>query len=131
MDLFGQRLRERARQLGVSNAEAARRCGLDERRYGHYVSGRTEPDLATVVRIARTLGTTPDWLLGFSEDDAAATLRDIYLDRIMFSAQALSDRDLALLTVLAEATVRHVEEVAQDDAAEAGTGEKGGGVNPP
>ena len=35
---------ERAEQLGISNAEAARRCGLEERRYGHYARpARTRP----------------------------------------------------------------------------------------
>src|SRR5690606_11426561 len=38
MDIFANRLRERAAQLGISNAEAARRSGLDERRYAHYVT---------------------------------------------------------------------------------------------
>jgi transcriptional regulator with XRE-family HTH domain len=59
MDTFAKRLRERAEQLGISNAEAARRAGLDERRYAHYASGRREPDLATLVKIADTLGTHP------------------------------------------------------------------------
>ncbi|WP_312890263.1 helix-turn-helix domain-containing protein [Rhizobium laguerreae] len=45
MDILSKRLRERAEQLGISNAEAARRVGLDERRYAHYVAGRREPDL--------------------------------------------------------------------------------------
>ncbi len=63
MDIFAKRLRERAKQLGISNAEAARRIGLDERRYAHYASGRREPDLATLVNIAEILGTNPNWLL--------------------------------------------------------------------
>ena len=57
METLSQRLRERARHLGISNAEAARRVGLDERRYAHYASGRREPDLATLVR-KRELGDT-------------------------------------------------------------------------
>jgi transcriptional regulator with XRE-family HTH domain len=51
MDLFAKRLRERARQLQLSDAEVARRAGLAERRYGHYVRGMREPDYATLVRI--------------------------------------------------------------------------------
>ena len=53
MDVFARKLKERADQLGISSAEAARRCELDERRYGHYASGRREPDLATLTKIAR------------------------------------------------------------------------------
>ncbi|MGV6871234.1 helix-turn-helix domain-containing protein [Pseudochelatococcus sp. B33] len=113
MEILGTRLKERAGQLGISNAEAARRCGLDERRYGHYISGRREPDLATLVRIARTLGTTPNWLLGLSLDDSPATLRSDYTDRLAFVAQALPEKELALLVTLAEALARHTSEAGE------------------
>lgn len=112
MDIFGHRLKERAKQLGISNAEAARRCGLDERRYGHYVAGRREPDLATLVRIAGTLGTTPNWLLGLSPDDSPATSRTPFDDRLAFAAQALPEKELALLVTLAEAMERHTSSSA-------------------
>ncbi|MBB6306455.1 helix-turn-helix transcriptional regulator [Xanthobacter tagetidis] len=64
MDLFAANLRARAAALNPSNAEAARRAGLNERRYFHYVSEAREPDLATLVKISKALGTTPDALLG-------------------------------------------------------------------
>ena len=53
MDVFAENLRKRAKQLGISNAEAARMAGLEERRYAHYVANRREPDLATLVKIGR------------------------------------------------------------------------------
>lgn len=65
MGPFATNLRTRAEELGLSNAEVARRAGLSERRYGNYVSGRREPDLATLVRIAQVLDSTPDQLLSF------------------------------------------------------------------
>lgn len=113
MDVFGQRLKDRARHLGISNAEAARRCGLDERRYGHYVAGRTEPDLATLVHIAQTLGTTPNWLLGVAPDDGEATHRSDFIDRLAFVARALPDHELGLLVTLAEALARHTGEAGE------------------
>jgi transcriptional regulator with XRE-family HTH domain len=106
MDIFAARLKERAQQLGISNAEAARRCGLDERRYAHYASGRREPDLATVVKIATTLGTTPNWLLGLSPDGGRSTSRSSLLDRLMSAAAGISDRDLKLVVTQAEALVK-------------------------
>lgn len=63
MDLFAKRLRERARQLELSDAEVARRAGLAERRYGHYVRGLREPDFATLIRICAVLDVTPNDLL--------------------------------------------------------------------
>jgi transcriptional regulator with XRE-family HTH domain len=63
MDLFAKRLRDRARQLNLSDAEVARRAGLAERRYGHYVRSTHEPDYATLVRICEALDVTPNDLL--------------------------------------------------------------------
>lgn len=65
MEQVGPRLRSRARELQLSDAEVARRAGLTSTRYGHYVSGYREPDLATLVRICRVLGLRPDDLLGY------------------------------------------------------------------
>jgi transcriptional regulator with XRE-family HTH domain len=108
-------LRARARELGFSDREVARRTGLGERRYAFYVSGDREPDFTTLVRIAKVLGTTPNFLLGFSEDasdllgfseDAPdGSWRAGLMGRIGGAAQVLSDEDLQILAVLAEALV--------------------------
>ena len=65
MEGLGQRLRRRARELGLSDAEVARRAGLTTTRYGHYVSDYREPDLVTFGRICRVLGMTPNDILAF------------------------------------------------------------------
>ncbi len=67
MEQVGPRLRARALELQLSDAEVARRAGLLPTRYGHYVSGYREPDLATLVRICRVLALRPDTLLGYEE----------------------------------------------------------------
>ena len=108
MDVFASRLRERAAELGVSHAAVARRCGLSERRYGHYVSGIREPDLATLVRIAEALQTTPDVLLGVSNLTPIST-RSRFLGRLMSAAQLLENRDLEIISVQVEAVVNHHE----------------------
>lgn len=72
MEQVGPRLRARALELQLSDAEVARRAGLMPTRYGHYVSGYREPDLATLVRICRVLGLRPDELLGYEEPAATA-----------------------------------------------------------
>lgn len=64
MQIFVDRLQERARELGMSQADVARHAGLNERRFNHYACGRRQPDLSTLVRIAEALKTTPNWLLG-------------------------------------------------------------------
>ena len=102
MDVFATKLRERAAQLGISNAEVARRAGLSERRYGHYVSGVREPDLRTLLTIAATLGTTPDALLGVT-DPRPPSLRQGVQDRILSALAALPVDDLQTLAIQIEA----------------------------
>ncbi len=102
MMVFANRLRERAAELGIPHAEAARRAGLTERRYNHYVNGIREPNLITLVRIAEALQTRPDDLLGFGrQDDVSA--RSKLIDRLVSAAQALADEVLEIVFVQAEA----------------------------
>lgn len=68
---LGERLRERVAQLGISQVEAARRCGLSPSRFGNYYKNSRSPDLDTLMRMARALQTSTDWLLGFSAVEPA------------------------------------------------------------
>ena len=70
---IGERLQARARELGLTDAEVARRLGLAQGRYSNYVNANREPDLATLVRICRELAITPDELLGFRDADTDRT----------------------------------------------------------
>ena len=104
MEIFALNLRKRAGELRISNAEAARRSNLSERRYGNYVTGRREPDLATLVRIAQTLETTPNDLLGVG-DVPPASQRRLLRDRLNSAANAMDDKQLEMAVVQAEAVV--------------------------
>jgi transcriptional regulator with XRE-family HTH domain len=106
MDIFARRLKERAQQLGISDRQAARQCGLEERRYAHYAGGRREPDLATLVTIAARLGTTPNWLLGVDTEGKKATRRSSLLDRLAAAAREMGDEELRITTIQAEAIAR-------------------------
>lgn len=106
MKIFGERLKQQALHLGISNAEAARRAELAERRFNNYCNDEREPDLATLVRIAKALETTPDYLLGIggvSKRDARETM----LDRLVSAARALPINELGVVTVQAEALSTH------------------------
>jgi len=105
MDQFALRLRQRAKELGISHAEAARRSGLGERRYAHYVIGIREPDLATLVRIAHALQTTPDGLLGETRKKAEQSRRSLLRDRLSSAAGALGEKDLEIAVAQTEALV--------------------------
>jgi transcriptional regulator with XRE-family HTH domain len=92
MQVLGEQLRRRARELDLTNAEVARRAGLSPRRYGNYVTGDREPDLQTLVRICKVLMTTPDQLLGFDDARSAKkkSERDRLIDKLL--AKQPSDR---------------------------------------
>lgn len=106
MEIFAKRLKERAQQLGISDREAARQCGLEERRYAHYAGNRREPDLSTLVQIAKGLGTTPNWLLGLDVDGKKPTKREMALERVTMAAQDLTDEELRMVAVQIEALAR-------------------------
>ena len=75
---------------------------MSERRYAHYVNGRNEPDLATLVRIAKALQTSPNELLGFAVETKRSK-RTLLRDRLSAAASAMDDRQLEMTVVQAEA----------------------------
>lgn len=102
MEVFAKNLRQRAAALGLSNAEVARRLGLEERRYGNYVTGRREPDLATLLRISEVLGVSLDLLLS-SNDAGAQNALDILRSRLATAATVLSEQELQSVVIQVEA----------------------------
>ena len=78
---IGERLRARARKLGLSDSEVARRLEVSQTRYANYVAESREPDFETLVRICRILGMTPNEVLAFQPsppglDEPAVRLRE-------------------------------------------------------
>ncbi|MBL9062593.1 helix-turn-helix transcriptional regulator [Tabrizicola sp.] len=102
MDGFARRLRERAEELGISNAEVARRCGLGERQYAYYTAGTREPNLQALVKISRILGSSSDELLGMA-DPPSRTERERLLDRLSLAATSLTDQELRTVVAQTEA----------------------------
>jgi len=107
MQVLGEQLRKRAKELDLTGAEVARRAGLSPRRYGNYVAGDREPDLQTLVRICRVLTTTSDQVLGFDAKSAKKrSERDRLLDKLMATAELLGDAQLRL-------SIRHLEVISE------------------
>ena len=96
MEGIGNRLRSRALQLGLSDAEVARRAGLTATRYGHYVNDYREPDLATLVRICRVLGLRPEELLAYDEPGGAGDELTERLRRVVAFAETMDAQTLDL-----------------------------------
>ncbi len=103
MEGLGERLRARARELGWSDAEVARRVGLAQTRYANYVTDRHEPDLATFVRICSVLGASATDLLRrpVAATDDAAALRL----KISAAAEALDAESLGVAAIVLDGLV--------------------------
>jgi transcriptional regulator with XRE-family HTH domain len=74
---LSSKLRELTETLGITNVEAAKRCGLDKRRYGHYVTGRSRPNYETLIKICKNLGTTPNLLLDFTQPTESSEIQQL------------------------------------------------------
>lgn len=96
-------LRAHAAALGLSNAEVARRAGLTERQYLHYLTTKREPNLQSLVKIATVLQTTPDQLLGFDSSAIDESDRDVLLRRLTAAAKTLGEAELELMAIQIEA----------------------------
>lgn len=99
---WAERLRERARELGLTDIAVARRAGLPQSRYASYVIGKREPDLMTFARICEALSTRPDVILGV-EASAKVTARDAIRMRVISALEAMDAQGQRLALVALEA----------------------------
>lgn len=77
-------LKELRELSGKSQKVVAAELGLDYKRYNHYETGRSEPDMATLILIADYFGVTVDQLLGHEKkptvkDDGLTELERLFL----------------------------------------------------
>jgi len=105
---FKIQLKTRAGELNLPLAEVARRAGISDRRIGHYASGRSEPDLQTLVKIANAVGTTPDGLLLAADklSDGEESDRDRLLAQISAACGSLNFVGLKLIASLVAAAAK-------------------------
>lgn len=83
--MFGKRMAILRMSMGLSQAKLSTRLGVSSSTVGMYEQGRREPSLDMLVRIARVLGVSTDYLLTgemiTTEETAEAVLR--LLSRVM------------------------------------------------
>jgi XRE family transcriptional regulator, fatty acid utilization regulator len=106
MKVFSNRIKERTKTLGLSQAELARRCKLTEKALNHYIAGRSEPNLDMLVKIAAVLDCTPNELLGVDDLRAvSANPEDVLKDQIAATCQPMSVKSLELSLALLKAVL--------------------------
>lgn len=78
MKNIGYRIKERRKQIGLTGVEVAERVGIAQATYYRYETTKGENLPADLVRpLANVLLTTPEYLLGFT-DDASVARRENY-----------------------------------------------------
>lgn len=68
MPLRGERVRERRKQLGMSQEDLAQLMATDQKQISVYENGRGNPTADNLVQLAQNLETTTDYLLGLTDD---------------------------------------------------------------
>lgn len=70
MDSFSNRLRQALEDKNMSQAELARRSGIGRNSISDYLKGKYEAKQDKVYQLAKALGVSEAWLMGFDEVDA-------------------------------------------------------------
>ena len=61
--MISDRVKQARERLGLSQAELAARCGVDQAWVGHIEAGRREPRVDNLRKLAAGLHVSADWLL--------------------------------------------------------------------
>ncbi|WP_223068486.1 helix-turn-helix domain-containing protein [Paenibacillus caui] len=70
---LGERIRNRRKQLGLTQIEIARQLDMGRSNFGHIENGRVVPSSVDLDKIADILRTKPDYLLGKTDDPSLLT----------------------------------------------------------
>ncbi|MHB8627957.1 MAG: helix-turn-helix domain-containing protein [Aggregatilineales bacterium] len=65
---FPKRLRTARKQMNISQHELARLCGLSINQISRYELGLREPTAVSLIKVARALNVSMDYLVGLTED---------------------------------------------------------------
>lgn len=72
---LGERIREICGARGWSESRLAKEIGISRTQLSRTITGKTEPLVSTLVRIANALNVTPNDLLGITNDLSADELK--------------------------------------------------------
>jgi transcriptional regulator with XRE-family HTH domain len=61
---FPNKLKEARKRCGMTQEEIAKELGLPRGNIANYETGRREPDLETIAKLANYYNVSTDWLLG-------------------------------------------------------------------
>lgn len=128
---WGERLKERAREMGLSDSAVARLLDMPQRRYSAYANETRAPDYRTLVAICRVLRTSPDAVLGFVPHPPLGPAEGMEVRvRAVLLAMKPAERERALSVLEAMAGQRSRRPNRAKNAAMAGRRSGGSAKNP-
>ena len=111
----GQRIKTLRKQQNLTQQALADKIDLTYIQIGRYETGRSTPSSDVLSRLAQALGTTTDFLMNGSQQEAAsAQLADKELLRQFQEVQHLNAEDKHLVKTFLDAflTKRHIQKLA-------------------
>ena len=96
--IFEERLKKLRNDLGITQKELADKIGVNRTTVGGYETKGKEPSYNTLIKIAKTLNCSLDFLLGYSEENSSTNGAQQISPKLKASYEKLSKReDLQLL----------------------------------
>lgn len=103
---WGERIKTRARELGLTDVAVARALDLTQRRYSAYVNESREPPFTMLMAICGVLRTSPDAVLGY-KPQASLAVEDAAAARLDALVRGMSEPDRARTLTVVEALAAH------------------------
>ena len=72
MNIFQARLKEAIENMGITQAELARRSGISRASITDYLKGKYEAKQDKIYPLAQALNVSEAWLMGYSDDNSNA-----------------------------------------------------------
>lgn len=116
--IFPNRLRLSREAKGLTQKELAAGISIGYQTYNHYETGRNEPDLSTVVLLAKYLNVSLDYLLGRTNDPSPITQKKIpsYQEEVIQELEDITP-EMASEIRLYISYLKHKKEAAANIAA--------------
>jgi transcriptional regulator with XRE-family HTH domain len=106
---FGDKLRRLRKSRGWSQDELGAGIGIHGRHVGKYEAGRVLPNAETLLRLARLLAVSVDYLLRdeiTDDEDASTALHDLQLLRLFTALEQMPDQDRGVVASLIDAYIK-------------------------
>ena len=112
---WGERIKTRARELGLTDSAVAHSLGMAQRRYSAYANESREPDFSTLARICTVLRTTPDAVLAFSAHPEISP-GDAVAARVLAVLNAMSPEDRTRAAAVVETLAAYPGDATEETA---------------